>query len=314
MRAVIISAYGDMKNIRTAMNRGAFDFVTKPIDFNDLEITIEKTLKHIQTLESALESRDRLVALTRELDVAKHVQMSALPKHSPDSETHAIQARMIPAREIGGDFYDFFSLDDNLVGLVIADVSGKGVPAALFTLVTKSLLKSAARNFPSPAQCLSEVNQLLAEDNEACIFTTLFYGVLDLRNGSLRYCNGGHNPPRLLRDDARVEVLPPTGNLVLGVAAGHQYENAEIQLAPGDTLFLYTDGITEAENSSKEEFGETRLDQTLASLKGAAASDVATAVVDAVQTFAGDAPQSDDITCVALRLNATLPSPAADGA
>ena len=314
VRAVIISAYGDMKNIRTAMNRGAFDFVTKPIDFNDLEITIEKTLKHIQTLESALESRDRLVALTRELDVAKHVQMSALPKHSPDSETHAIQARMIPAREIGGDFYDFFSLDDNLVGLVIADVSGKGVPAALFTLVTKSLLKSAARNFPSPAQCLSEVNQLLAEDNEACIFTTLFYGVLDLRNGSLRYCNGGHNPPRLLRDDARVEVLPPTGNLVLGVAAGHQYENAEIQLAPGDTLFLYTDGITEAENSSKEEFGETRLDQTLASLKGAAASDVATAVVDAVQTFAGDAPQSDDITCVALRLNATLPSPAADGA
>ena len=314
VRAVIISAYGDMKNIRTAMNRGAFDFVTKPIDFTDLEITIEKTLKHIQTLESALESRDRLVALTRELDVAKHVQMSALPKHSPDSETHAIQARMIPAREIGGDFYDFFSLDDNLVGLVIADVSGKGVPAALFTLVTKSLLKSAARNFPSPAQCLSEVNQLLAEDNEACIFTTLFYGVLDLRNGSLRYCNGGHNPPRLLRDDARVEVLPPTGNLVLGVAAGHQYENAEIQLAPGDTLFLYTDGITEAENSSKEEFGETRLDQTLASLKGAAASDVATAVVDAVQTFAGDAPQSDDITCVALRLNATLPSPAADGA
>ena len=161
VRAVIISAYGDMKNIRTAMNRGAFDFVTKPIDFNDLEITIEKTLKHLQTLESALESRDRLVALTRELDVAKQMQMSILPRHALSSETHAIEPLMIPAREIGGDFYDFFSLDDNLIGLVIADVSGKGIPAALFTTVTRSLLKSIARNAPSPARCLSEVNDLL---------------------------------------------------------------------------------------------------------------------------------------------------------
>ncbi len=313
VRAVIISAYGDMKNIRTAMNRGAFDFVTKPIDFNDLEITVEKTLKHIQTLQSALESRDRLVALTRELDVAKQVQMSALPKHSPGSETHEIQALMIPAREIGGDFYDFFSLDDSLVGLVIADVSGKGVPAALFTMVTRTLLKSAAKNSPSPAHCLSEVNEQLAEDNESCVFITLFYGVLDLRDGSLRYCNGGHNPPRLVRDDSRVEVLPPTGNLVLGVAAGHEYHNAEVQLAPGDTLFLYTDGITEAQNASQEEFGEARLDQTLASLGRAAAGDVVTAVVDAVQAFAGDTPQSDDITCVAMHLDAMLSSQAADG-
>ncbi len=306
VRAVIISAYGDMKNIRTAMNRGAFDFVTKPIDFNDLEITIEKTLKHLQTLESALESRDRLVALTRELDVAKQMQMSILPRHALSSETHAIEPLMIPAREIGGDFYDFFSLDDNLIGLVIADVSGKGIPAALFTTVTRSLLKSIARNAPSPARCLSEVNDLLAEDNEGCVFVTLFYGVLDLRSGLLRYCNGGHNPPRLLRADARVEVVPPTGNLVLGVVAGHEYRDAEIQLDPGDALFLYTDGITEAENAGQEEFGEARLDQTLAGLNEAPAGDIVKTVVDAVQTFAGDAPQSDDITCVAARLNATL--------
>jgi len=304
--AVIISAYGDMKNIRTAMNRGAFDFVTKPIDFNDLEITIEKTLKHLQTLESALESRDRLVALTRELDVAKQMQMSILPRNSLSSETHAIEPLMIPAREIGGDFYDFFNLDDNRVGLVIADVSGKGVPAALFTTVTRSLLKSTARNSPSPARSLTEVNDLLAEDNDGCVFVTLFYGVLDLRSGILRYCNGGHNPPRVVRADAQVEVVPPTGNLVLGVVAGHDYRDAEIQLAPGDTLFLYTDGITEAENAGQEEFGEARLDRRLASLAGATAGDIVKTVVDAVQDFAGDAPQSDDITCVALRLNATL--------
>ena len=130
--------------------------------------------------------------------------------------------------------------------------------------------------------------------------------MLDLRSGLLRYCNGGHNPPRLLRADARVEVVPPTGNLVLGVVAGHEYRDAEIQLDPGDALFLYTDGITEAENAGQEEFGEARLDQTLAGLNEAPAGDIVKTVVDAVQTFAGDAPQSDDITCVAARLNATL--------
>ena len=312
VRAVIVSAYGDMENIRTAMNRGAFDFVTKPIDFNDLEITIEKTLKHIQALENALEARDRLVALKRELDVAQQVQMSALPKDLPRSETHEVQALMTPAREVGGDFYDFFNLGDTLLGLVIADVSGKGIPAALFTMMTRTLLKGAARNFPSPARCLSEVNELLAEDNETCMFVTLFYGVLDLRDGSFRYCNGGHNPPRLVRSDSRIEVLPSTENLVLGVAPGHEYHNAEVRLAPGDALFLYTDGITEAQNSSEEEFGEERLDEKLASLGLATARDVVTAVVDAVHAFAGDAPQSDDITCIAMRLAATLPSQATD--
>ena len=132
VQAVIVSAYGDMENIRTAMNRGAFDFVTKPINFDDLEITIEKTLNHIRALETAQEARDRLVVLKRELDVAQQVQMSALPKEIPSSETHDVQALMIPAREVGGDFYDFFPLSDELIGLVIADVSGKGIPAALF--------------------------------------------------------------------------------------------------------------------------------------------------------------------------------------
>ena len=219
---------------------------------------------------------------------------------------------MTPAREVGGDFYDFFNLGDTLLGLVIADVSGKGIPAALFTMMTRTLLKGAARNFPSPARCLSEVNELLAEDNETCMFVTLFYGVLDLRDGSFRYCNGGHNPPRLVRSDSRIEVLPSTENLVLGVAPGHEYHNAEVRLAPGDALFLYTDGITEAQNSSEEEFGEERLDEKLASLGQATARDVVTAVVDAVHAFAGDAPQSDDITCIAMRLAATLPSQATD--
>ena len=313
VQAVIVSAYGDMENIRTAMNRGAFDFVTKPINFEDLEITIEKTLNHIHALETAQEARDRLVVLKRELDVAQQVQMSALPRDLPSSETHEVQALMIPAREVGGDFYDFFPLSDELLGLVIADVSGKGIPAALFTLMTRTLLKGTARDSPSPADCLSRVNDLLAEDNETCIFITLFYGVFDLRDGSFRYSNGGHNPPRLLRGDSQVEELPATENLVLGIAPGHEYHNGEVRLAPGDALFLYTDGITEAQNSTYEEFGEGRLDAKLASLGQVAAHDIITTVVDEVHAFTGDAPQSDDITCVAMRFAAPLSSPIIDG-
>lgn len=306
IRAVIVSAYGDMENIRTAMNRGAFDFVTKPIDFKDLEITIQKTLRHIETMQNALESRDRLVAITRELEVATQVQMSILPRDHARSETHEIQGMMIPAREIGGDFYNFFGLDDALIGLIIADVSGKGIPAALFTMVTQTLLKGAVRNFTSPARCLSEVNELLAEDNETCVFVTVFYGILDLRDGTFRYCNGGHNPPRLVRSDSQVEVLPTTGNVVLGVFPGHEYVDGEIRLASGDSLFLYTDGITEAQNARNEEFGEERLDERLSSLNQATAREVVNGVVDAVHHFAENTPQSDDITCIALRFNALL--------
>ena len=308
IRAVIVSAYGDMDNIRTAMNRGAFDFVTKPIHFDDLEITIHKTLKHIQTMEQALEARDRLVTIKRELEVATEVQQSVLPPNRSTSDTHDIQALMIPAREIGGDFYNFFSLDETTVGLVIADVSGKGIPAALFTMVTQMLLKNTAKNFMSPARCLSDVNELLAENNDACVFVTVFYGLLDLRDGTFRYCNGGHNPPRLMRSDAGIEELPTTGNVVLGVFPGHDYVDTEVRLAPGDSLFLYTDGITEAQNAQNEEFGEERLDAALASLKQAGTHDVTNGVVEAVHRFVDGAPQSDDITCITLHFNATRPA------
>ena len=257
-------------------------------------------------MRSALASRDQLIAISRELEVATQVQMSILPGDHASSETHDIQATMIPAREIGGDFYNFFSLDEALVGLIIADVSGKGIPAALFTMVTQTLFKGAVRNFTSPARCLSEVNELLAEDNETCVFVTVFYGILDLRDGTFRYCNGGHNPPRVVRGNARVEALPTTGNVVLGVFPGHAYVDGEIRLASGDALFLYTDGITEAQNARNEEFGEDRLDEKLANLQQASAREIVNEVVDAVHHFAGDTPQSDDITCVALRLNATL--------
>ncbi|MXX10904.1 MAG: SpoIIE family protein phosphatase [Nitrospira sp. SB0677_bin_15] len=307
IQAVIVSAYGDMRNIRTAMNRGAFDFLTKPIDFNDLEATIEKGLKHVQALQRALETRDRLVAVNQELDMARDVQMSFQPDALPANEHHDVKAVIIPAREVGGDLYDFFFIDTSHLGLVIADVSGKGVPAALFTTVTRALLRAtASKDFSTPGECLTMVNDLLCENNPSCTFITLFFGVLDLRTGELSYSNAGHNPPRVLRAGSGVDVVPKTGNLVLGIQQEHKYHNGQIQLAPGDTLFLYTDGITEAEDSKSAEFSESRLDERLAELSGASSERVLTDVVDAVQEFVGDAVQSDDITCLAARFLAPL--------
>ena len=308
VQAVIVSAYGDMKNIRIAMNRGAFDFLTKPIDFNDLETTIEKGIKHVQALQVALENRDRLVSIKQELDLAREVQMSIQPKPLQDSEHYDVKAVMNPAREVGGDLYDFFYIGESHLGLVIADVSGKGVPAALFTTVTRSLLRAVvSKDYSSPSDCLNIVNELLCEGNQSCIFITLFFGVLDLRTGELTYCNAGHNPPRVVRTDSRVEVVPKTGNLVLGIQPHHRYNNNQIQFMPGDTLFLYTDGITEAENLDNEEFTESRLDEKLAELASASSEQMITSVVNAVHEFVGDAPQSDDITCLLARFRPTLP-------
>ena len=309
VQAVIVSAYGDMDNIRIAMNRGAFDFLTKPIDFNDLEITIEKAIRHIHEMQTALEARDNLVAIRQELDVARQVQMSVRPKALPENRICEVKAEIIPAREIGGDLYDYFYIDEFHLGLVIADVSGKGVPAALFTLLTRALLRAASKDHSSPAECLDLVNDLLSEDNETCIFVTLFFAALDVRNGNLIYSNAGHNLPRVLRVGSSVEELPSTNNLVLGVLKSHQYSNDQIQLAPGDTLILYTDGITEAENNLEEEFGEARLDEKLAGLAGMSAGKVLQDVIDTVREFAGNAPQSDDITCLVARMHDLIESP-----
>ena len=208
IRSVIISAYGDMKNIRTAMNRGAFDFVTKPLDFNDLRITIDRTLAHMAEWRKALESRDQLVILQNELSVASGMQQSILPTIFPDGPDFRSFASMEPARNVGGDFYDFIQLSDDKVGLAIADVSGKGVPAALFMMSSRTLLKGSAIGNVEPGETLREVNDLLCEDNDAMMFVTLLYAVYDPSTGELSYANGGHNCPVIIHADGNYTVLP----------------------------------------------------------------------------------------------------------
>ncbi|MCY3869198.1 MAG: SpoIIE family protein phosphatase [Gemmatimonadetes bacterium] len=300
LRAVIVSAYGDMKNIRTAMNRGAFDFVTKPIDFQDLRVTIERTLEHLQMWREAVASRDKLVALQNELRVAHEMQQSILPKVFPNKPGYQLFGNMEPAREVGGDFFDIINLENDCVGLAIADVSDKGVPAALFMMSSRTLMKGAAIGRSSPAEVLSEVNNLLQEDNDAAMFVTVFYAEYNPGSGVLSYANGGHNPPIVVHADGSSTVLPQTNGIALGIMPDIKYEQNSVTLSPGDALVLYTDGVTEAMNAQNEEFEMERLCAVLSEHCSCDVREINQAVFQAVQGFAGDMPQFDDMTCMTL--------------
>ncbi len=301
IRCVIVSAYGDMKNIRVAMNRGAFDFVTKPIDFEDLKLTIDRTMRHLEEWRAALASRDKLVSLQNELDVASKMQRSILPMEFPRSSEYELSARMQAARNVGGDFYDVMNLDKDRIGLAIADVSDKGVPAALFMMSCRTLLKGSAIGRGAPGVVLNEVNDLLQESNDAAMFVTALYAVYDPSTGVLTYANGGHNTPLVVHPDGTSDALPLTDGIALAVVPGYEYKQTSITLSPGDAIVLYTDGVTEAMNERDEEFGMERLVELFATTPPTDTEEAIDAVFQAVNDFAGEAPQSDDITCLIFR-------------
>ena len=301
IRCVVVSAFGDMKNIRTAMNRGAFDFITKPVDFDDLNVTIERTLQHLEEWREALASRDKLIALQNELQVASSTQQSILPRSFPQTSDYQVFANMEPARNVGGDFYDVIRLQDRHLGLAIADVSDKGVPAALFMMSSRTLLKGAAIGSLVPGEALREVNELLYEENETMMFVTVLYSIYDPASGKLTYSNGGHDAPLLVRPDGTSELLPLTYGIALGVTPDVQFSSHTIQLNPGESVVLYTDGVTEAMNANGEQFGVERMHEVFAGSPPKDSEQAAEAIFEAVRGFVGDTPQSDDITCLVLR-------------
>ena len=301
IRSIIISAYGDMRNIRTAMNRGAFDFVTKPLDFEDLQITIDRTLQHMAEWKDALQSRDKLVALQNELDVASKMQQSILPTSFPETPQYEVYGNMVPARNVGGDFFDLIAMDNGRIGLCVADVSDKGVPAALFMMSSRTLLKGSAIGMGAPGDVLSEVNTMLTENNETMMFVTLVYVLYDPETGSLTYANGGHCNPLVVHPDGSSEELALTGGVALGVMPGLGYQEDQSTLSPGDTLILYTDGVSEAMNAEGEEFGVERLQQLFVNQPPSSARMAIETVMQGVSDFAGGTPQSDDVTCLVLR-------------
>ena len=236
-----------------------------------------------------------------EMEAAAAIQQSILPGPLPlGAAEHRIDlhADMHPAREIGGDFYDYFMLDERRLVVTIADVSGKGIPAALFMAVSRTVMRNAPAD-TDMAQRMREANRLLATGNTACMFVTMFSGVLDVETGQLRYCNAGHNSPYLLRAGGGCDMLKPTG-IPFGIDPDRSYAIAETVLASGDTLFMFTDGITEAFNPAGEILGEARLDNVLDRERGSGAAELVEKVIGATAEFAAGAEQSDDITCLAL--------------
>ena len=257
-----------------------------------------------QRLREALMAKNAFIALQKELDIAARVQFSLLPDTMPASGIIEMAGFMKPAKEIGGDFYDYFRLDRDHLGVVVADVSGKGVPAALFMVMARTLMRAAAmRHVNAPGELLAGVNDFLERNNAEELFVTVFYAVLNERTGRCTYANGGHNPPVLVLSDRQgVRPLETTGGIALGMFDGLDYADAWVDLEPGARLILFTDGVTEAFNAENEVFGDWRLLDAARDLPDdqGAGRDVAD-IVAAVEDFAGEAPQFDDITCVVLR-------------
>jgi phosphoserine phosphatase RsbU/P len=302
LRSVIVSAYGDMPNIRTALNRGAFDFITKPIDFQDLEITLDKAISEAVERKQAARDRDRLLGLSRELDLARSIQESLVPRVFPQHNRVSVYGSMIPAAQVGGDLFDCFLLDADRLAFTIGDVSGKGIAAALFMAVSRTVLRVAAGKGLSPHECLLEAHQFLhGERRVTSTYVTCFYGILDLATGNLEYSRAGHNPPYLVRD-GEAQTLAAAGGLPLGMLKTVKYDTATLQLAPGDTLLLFTDGITEAMNPRQELYGEERLVQLLSERAAALTlEDLVRLVTQEATAFADGAPAADDMTVLGVR-------------
>lgn len=308
LKCIMVSAYGDMGNIRQAMNNGAFDFATKPIDLDDLSVTIEKAIEQIEYIKKSQAEHTQLESLKTDLAVASEIQHAILPRifpPFPENECEVdLAALMRAAKDVGGDFYDFFRIDKEHIGLVMADVSGKGIPAAIFMAVSRTLIRAIGLQGFSPEVCITKANDLLCCESAESMFVTVFYAIYNIYTGELEYCNGGHNSPFILRADGKLEQMPMSTNCLVGVIEGCSYTKEKMKINVGDTLLMYTDGVNEAFNVNLEEYGEARMEKILSALNGKTCREIIDGQLEDVKRFAEGAEQSDDITIMALKRKA----------
>jgi serine phosphatase RsbU (regulator of sigma subunit)/anti-sigma regulatory factor (Ser/Thr protein kinase) len=266
--------------------------------FQRMETELETSIENLKKTTSAKERMES------ELNIGREIQMSMIPltfPAFPDRKEFSLYATLRPAREVGGDFYDFFFIDEDRICLCIGDVSGKGVPSALFMAVTRTLIKSRATDDFSTANIITHVNDELSRDNKAYMFVTIFIGILDIKTGELVYTNAGHNPPYLLRGHGSIERLDQRHGPVIGAMDGLAYKEGKTNLTKGDTLLLYTDGITEAMDSARNLFSEKRLEKLLSSQEFDSVEEVVQSTVTEVKKFEEGMDQTDDITVLAAQ-------------
>jgi sigma-B regulation protein RsbU (phosphoserine phosphatase) len=267
-------------------------------DFQAMQASLKEYIKNLTETTAAKER------IQSELKVATNIQASLLPRIFPPFPDHPefdIYASMVPAKEVGGDFYDFFFIDEKNLCFLIADVSDKGVPAALYMMVAKTLLKTEGQRLGEPDKMLNSVNRILASDNETCMFTTVFCAILDITTGDVSFANAGHNPP-LIIDSAGVRYLSLKPGLMLGAMAETVYATERFTLEKEGILFLYTDGVTEAKSPEDELYGEERLLKALQAAPQEGLANLIHYISSEVAHHASGAPQSDDITMLAIKM------------
>ena len=339
MLAIVIVMLILLIMLTVAMNVFLFRFVIRPIKKEEMilaeyinekdanktvkELSEIKTDNEIETLAESFSfmasELDRYIGEIRtvtaenerivtELELASRIQLSALPLKFPafpDRHEFDVYASMTPAKEVGGDFYDFFLVDDDHLVLVIADVSGKGVPAALFMMMSKMLINTYSCFGGSPSEIFGSVNERICENNADDMFVTVWLGLLEISTGKMTCCNAGHEYPAIKKADGQFSLLKDKHGLFIGVVANYPYSEYEIVLDPGDTLFVYTDGVPEATSASLELFGEDRMLNALNSAGSCSLEELLKSVKSAADEFTGEAPQFDDLTMLAIRYNGT---------
>ena len=238
------------------------------------------------------------------LKLAADIQMGMLPSTFPafpERNDFDLFAGIVPAKEVGGDFYDFFLIDKKHLCFVIGDVSGKGIPAALFMALTKTQIKASSSRRRTPGDVLYRANNDLCHENESGMFCTLFYGIMNMETGEVTYANAGHNPPYIINKNSEPVQIESTGGIALGVMEEMEFESATFTASKGDSIFLYTDGVNEAMNEADEEYSYEKLEDYLKENSNGSITDMVNGNLDSVKEFAGSAPQSDDITVLAIR-------------
>lgn len=285
--------YGELAGVFLDMAR---EVGAREIRLNAL---VEERTVELSEKNRALEDAQR--EIRNDLEMAHSVQAALVPSDLPQDPRAGVAAFMTPALDVGGDFYDAFITDHGHLAFAIADVSGKGVASALMMAVGRSLLRSSANLHPDPSMAVAETNDQLCSMNPKELFITAFFGVIDLELGTLTYVNAGHDPPYLIRPDEEPSMIPMTGGIALGVLPELNYTETTIPLDAGASVFLYTDGITEAEDISGQQFGRERLEAKLASLNGEHPQELMDSVLTDLRTFSGGAKQFDDITCMAIQ-------------
>jgi sigma-B regulation protein RsbU (phosphoserine phosphatase) len=301
MRSVVISAYGDINTLRAVMRGGAHDFVIKPIDFKDLTETLQKTAKVVSSLKQAEAANQKLVAISDELDVSAKLQKSILPGNALKKGNIELFADSIPAAEVGGDFYDFFWLSETKFGIVMADVSGKNISAAMFATIAKTLIKSFSRIYSSPAECFKNVNAMLCQENVTTMFVTAMYGIIDIEKNELTYTNAGHLPIAVVSPDREPKFLECDPAIALGIFDETDFIDNTHIFSPGETILLYTDGVPEAANAEGEEYDNERFVNVLRENTKVSPAVLTQEIIKSIRQFTKGAAQSDDITTLCLK-------------